>query len=111
MEQRTQYVHQLVPDGIHEGMIRKADTWSGQVKAMKAAITTSTIKLGEEQAVRLDKLEEMMGEIRSKQQDTDQKLDRTDEKLDLTDKKLDRLIALLESTADRSEQADKSKEA
>ena len=92
LEQRTQYVHQLVPDGIHEGMIRKADTWSGQVNALKLAITASAQeivdKLGDErdrQATRLDQLDKT-------QQDIQSKLDRLLEQ-----------VALLEPPAKRNE--------
>ena len=83
-----QYFHQLVPDGADA---LDETEWSGQLSAMKAAINASALKLGAEQASqasRLDRLEEMLGEMMEIQSKQGEKLDR-----------------LLESSTDSSKRA------
>ena len=88
MDQKMQYFHQLVPDGADA---LDETEWSGQLSAMKAAINASALKLGAEQASqasRLDRLEEMLGEMIEIQSKQGEKLDR-----------------LLESSTDSSKRA------
>jgi hypothetical protein len=76
LDQKMQYFHQLVPDGADA---LDETEWSGQLSAMKAAINASALKLGAEQASqasRLDRLEEMLGEMIEIQSKQGEKLDR-----------------------------------
>ena len=83
-----QYFHQLVPDGADA---LDETEWSGQLSAMKAAINASALKLGAEQASqakRLDRLEEMLGEM-----------------MEIQSKQGEKLNRLLESSTDSSKRA------